>query len=190
MKAIMQKYHEVHEQGVVVLWFCFLHHFSVTTMEIIIDAYSHLSESKVRWSLYQGHVLQFTNAICAPLHRLIQANVTPSSSLSIYFTWLSADAPNEELQALFTVSRLIFGIMGPLVLRVFLIFLISLTLNKLGYIILADGLHRRILKFLPLWQISSQLFFSSKECASLQALVATKDKLQPSSSGHMNKPSK
>jgi hypothetical protein len=51
MEAVMQKYHEIHGQDGVVLCFCFLHHFAGTTTENIIEAYSLLSESKVKLSL-------------------------------------------------------------------------------------------------------------------------------------------
>jgi hypothetical protein len=80
----MQKYHEIHAQDGVVLWFCFLHHFASTSTENIIEAYSLLSESKVRLSLYNGNVLNFTNATQAHLHHLIKANETPRACITSY----------------------------------------------------------------------------------------------------------
>jgi hypothetical protein len=50
MKAIMQCYEELHDQDGVVLWFCFLTHFAGTTTENLIEAYSHLTETKIQLS--------------------------------------------------------------------------------------------------------------------------------------------
>jgi hypothetical protein len=54
MEAVMQKYHEIHGQDGVVLCFCFLHHFAGATTENIIEAYSLLSESKVKFLYKKG----------------------------------------------------------------------------------------------------------------------------------------
>jgi hypothetical protein len=63
MKPIMQHYYELHDQDGVVLWFCFLNHFACTTTENLIIAYSQLSKSKLKLSLFQNNVLLSTNAI-------------------------------------------------------------------------------------------------------------------------------
>jgi hypothetical protein len=113
MKAVMQKYHEVHAQDGVVLWFCFLHHFAGTTTENIIEAYSHLSESKVKLSLYQGYVLQFTNAIQAPIRRLLKANETPSIHHFLYVLHGCLNAPNEEFRNFIYSKETDFRNNGP-----------------------------------------------------------------------------
>jgi hypothetical protein len=81
MKMIMLCYQEFHGQDGVVLWFCFLQHFSGTTVENLIDAYSQLSESKVQLSLFQENVLSFTNAIQVPIRCLLKANQLPNFQL-------------------------------------------------------------------------------------------------------------
>ncbi len=67
MKVIMQRYQELHDQDVVLLFFLFLQHFAGTTTENLIEAYSQLSDSKLQLSLYQGNVLNFMNAIWVPV---------------------------------------------------------------------------------------------------------------------------
>jgi hypothetical protein len=66
--------------------------------ENLIEAYSPFSESKLKLSLYQGNVLQFTNAIRAPIHRLIKAKETPSMHHYLYVLHGCMEAPNEEFR--------------------------------------------------------------------------------------------
>jgi hypothetical protein len=87
MKTIMLCYQELHDQDGIVLWYCFLQHFAGTTIENLIEAYSQLSENKIQLSLFQDNVLDFTNAVCIPVHRLIKAKET-FSTFSYCFSWL------------------------------------------------------------------------------------------------------
>jgi hypothetical protein len=99
MKAIMQRYEEVHDQDGVILWFCFLNHFAGTTTENLIEAYSHLTENKIQLSNFKNNVLQFTNFIRASIHRLIKAKETPSFQHFLYVFHGAMDAPNKEFRA-------------------------------------------------------------------------------------------
>jgi hypothetical protein len=191
MKAIMQKYHEVHGQDGVVLWYCFLHHFAGTSTENIIEAYSQLSESKVKLSLYQGNVHKFTNAIRVPLRRLIKANETPSIHHFLYVLHGCLDAPNEEFRAFIYNKETDFRNNGP-----------TRSLSLLDLLDQLDTEYTRICN-LGRWnrqenpQVlalianlnSLQANYSNlqKECVSLRSLVTSKDKPQPSTS---NKPPK
>jgi hypothetical protein len=42
MKVIMSRFHELHDQDGVILWFCFLQHFAGTTHKNLVQAYSQL----------------------------------------------------------------------------------------------------------------------------------------------------
>ncbi len=78
MKCIVLWYQELHEEDGVLLYFLFLQHFARTTTENIIDAYSLLSENKLKLSLFNGNVLDFTNFIQALLQRLLKAKESPN----------------------------------------------------------------------------------------------------------------
>jgi hypothetical protein len=96
MKIIMSRFHELHDQDGVILWFCFLKRFAGTTRENLIEAYSQLSESKLQLSNFSGNVLQFTNAVRAPVRRLLKAKENPSFQHFLYVFHGVMDAPNEE----------------------------------------------------------------------------------------------
>jgi hypothetical protein len=96
MKIIMSRFHELHDQDGVILWFCFLKRFAGTTCENLIEAYSQLSESKLQLSNFSGNVLQFTNAVHAPVCRLLKAKENPSFQHFLYVFHGIMDAPNEE----------------------------------------------------------------------------------------------
>jgi hypothetical protein len=98
MKVIMQRYQELHDQDGVLLFFLFLQHFAGTTTENLIEAYSQLSDSKLQLSLYQGNVLQFTNAIRVPVRRLLKAKETPSIQHYLWVFQGCMDALNEEFR--------------------------------------------------------------------------------------------
>ncbi len=98
MKVKMQRYQELHNQDGVLLFFLFLQHFAGTTTEDLIDAYSQLSDSKLQLSLYQGNVLDFTNAIRVPVCHLLKANETPSIQHYLWVFQGCMDAPNEEFR--------------------------------------------------------------------------------------------
>jgi hypothetical protein len=194
MKAIMQKYHEVHAQDGVVLWFCFLHHFAGTSTENIIDAYSQLSESKIKLSLYHGNVPKFTNAIRAPLRRLLKANETPSIHHFLYVLHGCLDAPNKEFRAFIYGKEACFRNNGPARSLSLLDLLDQLDteytrINNLGRWSKQED--PQVLALLANFN-TFQTNYSSlqKECSSLRAIIANKDKLQPSPSGPSNKPTK
>jgi len=113
MKTIMQKYHEVHGNDGVILYYCFLRHFAGTNAENIVEAYSQLSESKVKLSLYNGDVSKFTNAIRAPIHRLIKAKENPSVHHFLYIFHGCLDAPNEEFRHFIFQKEACFRRGGP-----------------------------------------------------------------------------
>jgi hypothetical protein len=98
MKAIMSRFHELHDQDGVILWFCFLQRFAGTTRENLIEAYSQLSESKLQLSNFNGNILHFTNAVRAPIHRLLKAKEAPSFQHFLYVFHGVMDAPNEEFR--------------------------------------------------------------------------------------------
>jgi hypothetical protein len=99
MKTTMLRYQELHDQDSVVLWYCFLQHFAGTTIENLIEAYSQLSENKIQLSLFQDNVLDFTNAICIPIHRLLKAKETPSFQHFLTVFHGCMEASNEEFRA-------------------------------------------------------------------------------------------
>jgi len=113
IKATMQRYHEAHTKDGVVLWYCFLKHFAGTSTENLIEAYSQLSESKLKLSLYQGNILNFTNAISAPILRLIKAKETPSIHHYLYVLHGCMDAPNKEFLAFIFRKEVKFCKLGP-----------------------------------------------------------------------------
>lgn len=98
MKLIMQRYQEQHDQDGVLLYYLFLQHFAGTTTENLIEAYTQLQDSKLQLSLYQGNVLNFTNAIRIPVRRLIKAKELPSIHHYISVFQGCMDAPNEEFR--------------------------------------------------------------------------------------------
>jgi hypothetical protein len=98
MKLIMQRYQELHEEDSVVHYFLFLQHFAGTTTENLIEAYSQLQDSKVKLSLYQGNVLNFTNAIRVPVRHLLKAKEPPSIQNFISVFQGCMEVPNEELR--------------------------------------------------------------------------------------------
>jgi hypothetical protein len=99
MKAIMHHYDELHDQDGVVLWFCFLNHFAGTTTENLIEAYSHLTKTKIQLFNFNGNVLQFTNYIRNPIRRLMKAKETPTFQHFLYAFHGAMDVPNEEFRA-------------------------------------------------------------------------------------------
>jgi hypothetical protein len=98
MIAIMSKYLEAHDGDGVVLLFCFIKHFAEATMENIIDAYQHLTESKIQLALFKNDVAAFTNAAWAPTGQLANANEQPTFQhvLNVYHGMM--DCPNEEFR--------------------------------------------------------------------------------------------
>jgi hypothetical protein len=98
MKLIMQRYQELHEEDGVLLYFLFLQHFAGTTTENLIEAYSQLQDSKVQLTLYQGNVLNFTNALRIPVRRLLKAKEPPSIQHFISVFQGCMNAPNEEFR--------------------------------------------------------------------------------------------
>jgi hypothetical protein len=84
MKLIMSRFHELHNQDGVILWFCFLKRFAGTTRENLIEAYSQLSESKLQLSNFNGNVLHFTNAVRVPVCRLLKVKENPSFQHFLY----------------------------------------------------------------------------------------------------------
>jgi len=99
MKTIMLRYQEAHDKDGVLLWFCFLKHFAGTTVENLIEAYSLLTESKLQLSLFNDNVLDFTNAVRAPLRRLLKANEQPGFQHFLHVYHGCMDARNEEFRA-------------------------------------------------------------------------------------------
>jgi hypothetical protein len=99
MKAIMQPYEELHDQDGIVLWFCFLTHFAGTTTENLIEAYSHLTETKIQLSKFNNNVLQFTNFIRGPIRHLLKAKESPTFQHFLHVFHGAMDAPNEEFKA-------------------------------------------------------------------------------------------
>jgi hypothetical protein len=99
MKTLMLHYQELHDQDGVVLWHCFLQHFAGTTIENMIEAYSQLSETKLQLHLFQVNILNFTNAVRHPIHRLMKAREAPSFQhfLTVFHGCMKAS--NEELHA-------------------------------------------------------------------------------------------
>jgi hypothetical protein len=65
---MMQLNHEAHEQDGVVLCFCFLKHCASRTNENLIEAFSQLSDSKLK--LWQH--FKFINNFGAPVHFLLK----------------------------------------------------------------------------------------------------------------------
>jgi len=98
MKAIISHFQEQHDQDGIVLWFCFLQRFTGTTTENLIEAYLQLSESKLQLSNFHGNILNFTNAVRTPIHRLHKANENPSFQHFLYIFHGAMDAPNEEFR--------------------------------------------------------------------------------------------
>ena len=98
MKAIISHFQEQHDQVGIVLWFCFLQRFTGTTTENLIEAYLQLSESKLQLSNFHGNILNFTNAVRTPIHRLHKANENPSFQHFLYIFHGAMDAPNEEFR--------------------------------------------------------------------------------------------
>ena len=98
MLSVMSKYLECHDKDGVVLFYCFIKHFAGATKESIIDAYRHLTESKVQLSLYKNNVSEFTNAIRIPTRQLANCQETPTFQhfLNVYHGIL--DCPNEEFR--------------------------------------------------------------------------------------------
>jgi hypothetical protein len=78
MKAIMQCYEEVHVQDGIALWFSFLNSFAGTMMENLIEAYSHLTKSKIQLSNFYNNFLHFTNFFRAPICHLLKAKEIPT----------------------------------------------------------------------------------------------------------------
>jgi len=99
MKAIMSKYQELHNNDGIVLLFCFLQHFAGTTAEYIIKAYSQLSETKLRLSLFNNNILSFPNAIRTPVLWLIKAKEFPTFQPFLLVFHSAMEAPNEEFHA-------------------------------------------------------------------------------------------
>jgi hypothetical protein len=71
MLSIMSKYLENHDSDGVVLYYCFLKHFTGATKADIIAAYTELTEAKVQLHLYNNDVSAFTNAVRIPTHKLV-----------------------------------------------------------------------------------------------------------------------
>lgn len=99
MKSIMQPYNELCDQDGVILWYCFLNHFVGTTTKNLIEAYSHLTETKIQLSNFNGNILQFTNYIRTPIQRLLKAKENPTFQHFLYVCHGAMDAPNEEFRA-------------------------------------------------------------------------------------------
>jgi hypothetical protein len=102
MIAIMSKYLEVHDGDGIVLLVCFIKHFAGATTENIIDAYQHLTESKVQLALYKNDVAAFTNAVRIPMRQLANANEQPTFQhiLNVYRGLM--DCLNKEFRLYFT----------------------------------------------------------------------------------------
>jgi hypothetical protein len=98
MKFIMSRFHELHNQDGVILWFCFLKRFARTTRENLIEAYSQLSESKLQLSNFNVNVLHLTNVIRIPVCCLLKAKENPSFQHFLYVFHGVMDAPNEEFR--------------------------------------------------------------------------------------------
>jgi hypothetical protein len=99
MKTIMLRYQEVHDNDGVILLYCFLQHFAGTTIENLIKAYSQLSESKLQLHLFQDNILKFTNAVRAPIRRLLKAKKSPSFQHFLTIFHSCMDSSNEEFCA-------------------------------------------------------------------------------------------
>jgi hypothetical protein len=111
-------HHATLPQGPCQRWSCslvlFSKHFAGTSTENLIEAYSQLLESKLKLSLYQGNMLQFTNAICAPICPLIKAKETPSLHHYLHVLHGCMEAPNEEFRAfIFRKKKPNFRRMAP-----------------------------------------------------------------------------
>ncbi len=102
MKSIMSRFQEQHNNDSVILWFCFLQCFAGTTRGNLIKAYSQLSESKLQLSSFNGNVLHFTNAIRAPVRRLLKAKEVPSFQHFLYVFHGAMDASNDEFRIFVT----------------------------------------------------------------------------------------
>jgi hypothetical protein len=142
MKAIMQRYEEIHDQDSIILWFCFLTHFSGTTTINLIEAYSHLSETKIQLSLLNNNVLQFTNFVRGPIRRLIKAKETPTFHYFLHVFHGTMDTPNAEFKAFVIRLYTDYRQGGPTNLTS----LINLTPNTPALTTLAVGLAKKICK--------------------------------------------
>jgi hypothetical protein len=80
----MSRYQEVHDNDGIILWLCFFQNSAGTMIKNLIEASSYLSESKLQLSNFQGNVLQFTNAVHAPVCHLPKANEAPSFPISMF----------------------------------------------------------------------------------------------------------
>ena len=95
MIAIMSKHLEAHDGDGVVLLFCFIKHFAGATTENIIDAYQHLTESKIQLALFKNDVAAFTNAVRAHTRQLANANEQPIQHvLNVYHGMLDCPKKN------------------------------------------------------------------------------------------------
>jgi hypothetical protein len=185
MKTTMQRYHKAHAKDGVILWYCFLTHFAGTSTENLIEAYNQLSESKLKLSLYNGNVLQFTNAIHAPLHWLIKAKETPSLHHYLYVLHGCMEAPNEEFHAFIFRKEAKFWKHGPTASPSLLDLLDDLDaeyskINNLG--------RWKTPKDSQLLALMANFSHLQKECTSLKALLAAKD-IKPPPTG-IKKPPK
>jgi len=73
--------------------------FAGTTIETLIEAYSHLSENKLHLYLLQDKILKFTDAVHAPIQCLIKANESPSFQHFLTVIRACKEASNEEFRA-------------------------------------------------------------------------------------------
>jgi hypothetical protein len=99
LETIMLRYQELHYSDSIVLWYCFLQHFAGTTIETLIEAYSHLSKNKLHLYLLQDKILKFTDAVHAPIQCLIKANESPSFQHFLTVIRACKEASNEEFRA-------------------------------------------------------------------------------------------
>jgi hypothetical protein len=74
----MPKYQELHDNDGVILWYCFLTHFSGTITENLIETCYQLSDIKFHLSNFQNNILSLTNAIHISTRRLLEGNEIPS----------------------------------------------------------------------------------------------------------------
>jgi len=78
MLSLMSKYLENHDGDGVVLFYCFLKHFTGATKGNIIAAYAELTEAKVQLHLFNNNVSAFTNAVRIPTCKLVNCQKQPT----------------------------------------------------------------------------------------------------------------
>jgi hypothetical protein len=78
MLSIMSKYLENHDGDGIILFYCFLKHFSGATRANIIAAYAELTEANVQLHLSNNDVSAFTDAVRILTRKLASCQQLPT----------------------------------------------------------------------------------------------------------------